>query len=1298
VSSIDRAVTARRVLPDGSTLESTVAYSYGPQTYNGISYGCTEVTVRSGSSGPVQSNQRHFFLSADRYIRSDLLYTWTPAGTGYTLWSSGIEWRTEIRDAGGNVISATEQDFSQRIPLTWPSATTDYVQWRGQEQPSYDNRVSQTRKYLDTGIYARTDTFYDDSNNARANNVREIWEYDFDQTLKRRTVTSYLTTNPDNGNLDYSSDSIFLLRLPTQQSVYEGDAEKARTVYKYDNYVNDGYNATLTDYGPSVTGHDTTYDANTKTRGNPTAVGRWLNTNGSTLYTYSRYDTLGNVVSAKDPNGNVSSISYADDFGDGSSPGAGVGGSYGATYALPTLLTSPDPGTGSGPHSARVQYDFSTGLLTGFKDRNNVITKTEYNDSFNRPTRVISAKSVTGVETQTAMYYAPQTIYGIALDKNDMMTVKDRDASGDALLRSWTHTDGFGRTIESWTRHPQGDIKVSTIYDPLGRVSQTSNPYRSAETPIYTTTTYDLAGRLTAVTTPDGATVSKSYDGARMMVTDQAQKKRISETDGLGRLIKVWEIKSSDSNTVSITFPQSGGTTYYGYLTQHAYDVLNNLTAVSQGAQTRTFTYDSLKRLTSATNPESGMMTYVYDPNSNLTQRTDARNITTNYVYDALNRNTTVDYSNTAVNPDIVRQYDGATNGKGRLQKTETAGGMGSRVTINAYDAMGRPLSQSQQFFYLGAWGTSYTTSATYDLAGNVKTMTYPSGLITADYSYDQAGRLSGSTLSIVGFGTYTGSDSIEYNAAGQMIKERFGTRTPLYHNLHYNNRLQLVDTRLGDSATDEWNWSRGAISFLYGTNAVANGDMFANDADNNGNLRRQLNYVPLAGGGYVISQQHDYYYDALNRIAVVREQQRNANGQWADSVSQAYSYDRWGNRTLDLSGGGGGEVVWVDDALPAGATAGSDGGDSWTWVSSNPSPYSGAVSHQSNIAAGEHQHFFYGATQTLQVNAGDRLYAYVYLDPANTPSEVMLQWNDGSGWEHRAYWGANNITWGTNGTASRRYMGPLPQAGGWVRLEVPASAVGLEGKTVNGMAFTLYDGRATWDKAGKVGLMYGVGPPINNGVYTVDAGSNRLTSVDGVAMSYDAAGNQTNDGSGARTYDAENRLLTATNGGVGGSYTYDANGKRVRRTIGGLETWQVYGIGGELLVEYAAGAEPSAPQKVYGYRNGQLLVVADASETGDRRVQWLVQDHLGSTRMVVDGSGSLGGIRRHDFAPFGEELSAGIGIRSAALGYGDDSIRQKFGSKERDIETGLDYFGARYFAGVSHPSNGQLSQPATFQ
>src|SRR5207253_6858487 len=160
-------------------------------------------------------------------------------------------------------------------------------------------------------------------------------------------------------------------------------------------------------------------------------------------------------------------------------------------------------------------------------------------------------------------------------------------------------------------------------------------------------------------------------------------------------------------------------------------------------------------------------------------------------------------------------------------------------------------------------------------------------------------------------------------------------------------------------------------------------------------------------------------------------------------------------------------DVVWVDDAVPAGALPASDGGDAWNWISSNPTPYSGTQAHQSVLAGGEHQHYFYNATATLAVAVGDSLFSYVYLDPANPPSEVMLQWNDGS-WEHRAYWGANLIGWGNDRTVSRHAMGALPAVGQWVRLEVAASVVGLEGHVLNGMAFTLADGRATWDYAGK--------------------------------------------------------------------------------------------------------------------------------------------------------------------------------------------------------------------------------------
>jgi len=159
-------------------------------------------------------------------------------------------------------------------------------------------------------------------------------------------------------------------------------------------------------------------------------------------------------------------------------------------------------------------------------------------------------------------------------------------------------------------------------------------------------------------------------------------------------------------------------------------------------------------------------------------------------------------------------------------------------------------------------------------------------------------------------------------------------------------------------------------------------------------------------------------------------------------------------------------DTVWVEDAVPTGATLAGDG-EGWNWINSNPAAYSGTAAHQSNVVAGAHQHYFYGATSTLTINTGDKLLAYVYLDPANMPSELMLQWNDGS-WEHRAYWGANNINWGTDATISRRYMGPLPAAGQWIRLEVPASQVGLEGSVLNGMAFTLYGGRASWDHAGK--------------------------------------------------------------------------------------------------------------------------------------------------------------------------------------------------------------------------------------
>jgi len=80
--------------------------------------------------------------------------------------------------------------------------------------------------------------------------------------------------------------------------------------------------------------------------------------------------------------------------------------------------------------------------------------------------------------------------------------------------------------------------------------------------------------------------------------------------------------------------------------------------------------------------------------------------------------------------------------------------------------------------------------------------------------------------------------------------------------------------------------------------------------------------------------------------------------------------------------------------------------------------------------------------------------------------------------------------------------------------------------------------------------------------------------------------------------------------------------------------------------------------------------------------VQWLISDHLGTPRMVLDQSGALNKMTRHDYLPFGEELFAPTSGRSAAQGYASgDRVRQQFTQKERDVETQLDYFVNRYYS-----------------
>ena len=180
-----------------------------------------------------------------------------------------------------------------------------------------------------------------------------------------------------------------------------------------------------------------------------------------------------------------------------------------------------------------------------------------------------------------------------------------------------------------------------------------------------------------------------------------------------------------------------------------------------------------------------------------------------------------------------------------------------------------------------------------------------------------------------------------------------------------------------------------------------------------------------------------------------------------------------------------------------------------------------------------------------------------------------------------------------------------------------------------------------------------------------------RLFAKDGCCRGqYDASGNVLQVGGMPRVfdYDGEGRQVRATINGVETTYVYDAEGRRVRKTAacgtGTCATVYVLDAAGQVAAEYA---------------------MDGGSGTGRR---YMTGDHLGSVRAVTDAAGLVK--QSYDYLPFGGDLSAGDGGRTAGMGFSDFvvgtvGVRQplEFTGKERDSESGLDYFGARYFSGA---------------
>jgi RHS repeat-associated protein len=709
----------------------------------------------------------------------------------------------------------------------------------------------------------------------------------------RVTTNNYYASTPDasqspvGANIYWFQSSPLLKNAVAASELSDGSGNVfSRTEFDYDGRLTTG-NLTL----------KKSWDSTKGAYSSPLSSSNSISV--SSQYDYWSNGNTGKLIQTTDARGTQTVITYGN-----------VGG---VTDLYPTQTV-----TASGTSIARTEtraYDFATGLVTSATDADNNVTTSTIHDVFGRPTVV---KAAVGKPEETRA----RTEYDDTLRR--VIVHSDLNSLGDEKLVAIQHYDQLGRvrlsrrledsTTQSATDEVTG-IKVQMRYLFSGSNSYTlsSNPYRAAYsnqasegTMGWARSKSDNSGRMIEVQTFGGSslpapwsnnttsmgTVTTAYDANFTTVTDQALRMRRSMSNGLGQLVRVDE--PGDPNTNN----SLGTTDNPAQPTNYAYDTLGNLLTVNQGSQTRSFTYSSLARLLTATNPESGTLSYQYDNNGNLLQKTDPRlladnqtHVTITYDYDALNRVKTRTYNDgTAPNytdrtPAVTYTYDSVSAyGKGRLASVSSSV---SSYSYSGYDALGRALGGSQT---IGS--QNYPVGYTYDRAGHVLTETYPSGR-TVTNAYDNAGRLSSFTGNLGDDTTRTYSMGLTYASAGQMTQERFGTTpSPIYTKLAYNARGQLAEILASTTGNDS-TYNRGKIVNDYSDQCSG---ASCNGTDNNGNLKKQTVFVPDQNQNQTSWNQR-YGYDSLNRLTNVGEYLgSNTQPAW----QQSYNYDRWGNRLIN--------------------------------------------------------------------------------------------------------------------------------------------------------------------------------------------------------------------------------------------------------------------------------------------------------------------------------------------------------------------------------------------------------------
>jgi len=788
-----------------------------------------------------------------------------------------------------------EETYSPQDALLGKS----FVQW---EQGDYSSpRPSRVETTDERGQTTGKELSYD----PRFNRVTETREYGYGyvsgeaNTLLRRTVNQYLNdpnyTDPQPANPDVWHH---IFNLVTLTDVYGGNGVRlSRTEYFYDQFKGtEGLMDTpdiiyTPGYEPGMSPYvnDSTYTIyNLDTRGNVTTIKHYADAaaldEGTAVIEIRHYDITGNVRKAETACCMQTIFNYT----------------LNTQYAWPESQTSGSPTDEIKQNTTSAVYDFNTGLLKNATDANGRISQiTYYSDSL-RPEKEI-------FPTLAFNYHLYDDV---AMKVTDFVHEAGATAGGSNFAaKSIKSLDGHGRVIKevSFGKAGAQDI-VELKYDQLGRLSQQSRPYRAGMTPLWTTVTYDFLDRPEQTTAPDNSVVTRSYNqpdppgssgqpGETIKVSDPWGRERWARSDALGRMVEVAEPDPGGDGTLSSE----------ALFTTYTYDALNRLVQVNQGAQTRSFRYDSLGRLThqklaerdaklndSGAWVEAGQWSdvFFYDKRSNLTQSVDARGVKTIFKYidgegneDPLNRLLAVEYDksgspthlsvNIPVAPNVSYAYM-TTGDKRRVQNVSVDQGMGNETM--SYDSEGR-LSRVVQTF-TGREDYPLVTDYIWDSLDRLKENTYPQQYIAGEIrkkvepAYDVASRLES-----LKFGGATYASEPVYNAASQTTSLKVGDQ--MTENYEYDPKTGLLTNQKVKRGTTE---TLLDLKYNY---------TLDNDANNNGPKTGQLTGITDLKNQ---ARNRAYEYDKLGRLIKVKG---GVNAFTTPNWYQTYSYDRYGNRSL---------------------------------------------------------------------------------------------------------------------------------------------------------------------------------------------------------------------------------------------------------------------------------------------------------------------------------------------------------------------------------------------------------------